>query len=96
MNQLKCGMYSNFHKWKCTIKFTLNDASDIDDAVKVTPLECLQTEVLEGYSLNWLPIMWVKKIEFSAKDASDIENCGLINRFIFRKPLEIVFVFQLQ
>ena len=40
--------------------------------------------------------MCVKKIEFITKDASDIENCGLINRFIFRQPLEIVFVFQLQ
>ena len=40
--------------------------------------------------------MCVKKIEFIARDASDIENGGLINRFIFRQPLEIVFVFQLQ
>ena len=40
--------------------------------------------------------MCVKKIEFNAKDPSDIENCGLINRIIFLQPLEIVFVFQLQ
>ena len=40
--------------------------------------------------------MCVKKIELIAKDVSDIENCGWINKFIFRQPLEIVFVSQLQ
>ena len=187
-------MYLDVYKWKCTIKFTLNDASDIDDVLRLqhkkvykpklqklvtklivnngreenwiyckrsfwyrtlwidkpnyfsttsrncfccpTPLiarsesrnpECtrastnenpqsnshwmmlLKLMMFEGYStrwftnrsfrnlsLNWRSIKCVKKIEFIAKNASDIENCGWINKFIFRQPLEIVFVFQLQ